>query len=635
MSSDTPAAEERQSRQPAQAERNTARELAIEERQARQRDRAERDAARERRFDKLMTDRRFVGAEELARDWLERFPNSGIRHLRLALVLKAQGKFREASNHFEAMIDQHPEIEDGYAEYSPVFRALHAGEPDRIRQYFESFLAHHPTSEEAIASFGAYLRDHTSDAERSRQVLTAGLEHHPDSTALRLELLKLAIHCEDIDAIVEIKSELSERGCDYEDAEALFITVTSGRRRLARDGTEPSVLDVDRPCTTLDDLIGPPNPQRPRILEAEGQDFAAEHGDTPVIALFAYRFPRPNLDVIYEIYKLLTERGYTALLFLRASEVDDFDFSEISFEADDVFYSCWPGFFASADFVDCVVTNDQCRIDARSLPDGCKLVFHCPHNTNVGPEHKSSFKAHYGTYLNHHPAPQLDSAGVRRFTPSRVCLMPNSYTKDEYLSRFVHAFPNYGPIIGYCPTSLMGRFEGAPEGAEFQAQVADYLGAVTQMIDALLAEIESIKFIYRPFWTHGQHWVLTNPLIDRYGSDDRFVVDTRSNSKYTVALSDVFITDVSGLANTYSTVKSRGHIAFDPELEPRTHEAINCETVDQVVAAARTLLTVAEAQRREPPELGPGLGGITYLVDNIDHVLEDRPHPDWHYFDLA
>ena len=176
----------------------------------------------------------------------------------------------------------------------------------------------------------------------------------------------------------------------------------------------------------------------------------------------------------------------------------------------------------------------------------------------------------------------------------------------------------------------------------YDSELSGYIGSISEMIEKILDRFPEHFFIYRPFCFHQEHWHITERLIERFGSDSRFLFDRFYNSKFCLAISDVMITDSSGLANTFTEIKKVRHISFDPYSEqvrptsgPENYRII-CDTPDDVINAINGQINTDENNSDYLSQYGDGLyNGITYLVDNIDYIIQEKKCPDWLYFNYS
>ena len=461
---------------------------------------------------------------------------------------------------------------------------LEPNNSNSITKFMESFIAAYPENWLPYWVYGNYCYNIICDINKAKQVYLRGLEKGENNEKILISLLKVALFEEDKKEIASLKAQLKSLDINYlAHMNSYFPTNYVG----------PPV--ADQGYKSLSELIPQRHSTKPKIIDAEFHFFSKERAvKHPCIALFAYATPRPNLDVMYHLYKLLKSRGRNVLLFLRKSDMDKFDFSEINFTSDDVFYSTWNEFFNAADFIKCIISNDMCKLSHKNLADDCKLVFHAPHGAKLSAANPQNFISHYSTYVNGTP-PNITSDLKNLSTPDRVCLIPNNYTKNEYLFDFVANFDSKIRAISYCPTIFTGINQQMHASGDYNAALEEYLGQIIGMIRGIINLLPEYYFIYRPFWGNSQHWVVTRRLQEEFGTNSRFLIDKLDNSKYALAISDIMITDYSGLAITFSEIKQVKHIRFQPfqttseRLEGDENYYVICKTYDEVMRSVSDL----------------------------------------------
>ena len=585
-------------------------------------------------------------AENLTQQLVLKFPDwKTDHHLMMGRICLMREAPVEALSWYRKAIDETPPVLDAYRHYALLHSSFQISEEDKD-DYGEAAarmaqcLALFPDSSEAHAIYGKWLYDALGDVQKAKSVLLAGLDLYL-SEELVLTLLRIAIFEGELDKVAKYK-QILQVGKYFPE----FLPLAYARQCKA-DIPQVNSLDMFFPKDTTSSPY--------RIVDAEQLiSKKKRNSERPCIALFAYATPRSNLDVVYCIYAALKKRGYDALLFLNQKDLELFDFASIDFEPGETLYSISPTRLYDCDFLSCIITNDMAPLYGTSLPASCSLVHHAPHNTNyLGLTYP---RAHYFTRLKHQQLPTEEEIRAQPRHMDAYCAIPNSYTKNEVLFDFFIKGDKSTKAICYCPTTSV-FFLGHFALRDFWKLFAEYSETVTAMVRQVLDAFPDYHFIYRPWLgnAESENWLVAKPIVDAFAKEERFVFDRKRDSKYALLLSDVLITDQSGLAVTYSEITQRPFIAFDPSACPPVTKyagsacpeqdnfyssAIRADTAADVVTAIRDVLD-AHGDRKPlrledyQAETLAKYTGIQYLVDNIDYILNNTRHPDWQYYSLT
>ena len=350
-------------------------------------------------------------AEQLANEFALKFPKSKKQLFLLAIAYRAQGQYLKASRTFSDYFKHYPASFSEFAPYVNILKKMGALYKDRLLQFYDSLISFNEAPSSAYLSYGEYLYSEEGEASKAIDIFRRGLEKYQTSEELLHWSYKLAIITGDEEFSTQLRVQMDDLGISYVDAHKLIEGKDTGDSEKNRDINCKELID----CIITEPKIDP------SIIDVEETlvDIDISDGDRP-IALFAYARPRPNLDVIYYMYKLLRDRGYAAYVFLHKGDIELFDFTEVPVKEDDIFYAVWPEYFNADSKFSCIISNDMCQISAKNLTNGCKLVFHAPHNTNSPADHQNSLAAHYATYINTKEPPVITKEHFK-LTPLQEC----------------------------------------------------------------------------------------------------------------------------------------------------------------------------------------------------------------------
>ena len=537
---------------------------------------------------------------------------------------KKQGKYRQAIQSFEKSMVAAPGLIASYVEYGGLLQTLYPKRRELIKSFNSNFIKLFPKHASPYLLKGRYEYDVLCDFKSAYKTLTDGCRISPSDASILQLLLKMSVFLKKNDDIdyytreMTILQELSKVDMAHFQCTPKFYTP---KRERSSFRTLSETLHVKTSFR-----IG-------NLIEAEEHDFESEVvSGEKIIAILAILVPRPNLDVMFEIYKRLKKQGRNVRLFIDLRELHPDTTVDVDTGSEPV-YGVWPGFFYSSNLFDCVITNDLSGLVAARMPAGCKLVFPLPHNTNIGPTHKKNLLAHYATYPFDKEDPNLDQLqALPGGSGDFICLMKNHYAKNEYLKAFVDSFPEReGGVIGFCPTTYRWLLQ---EKAENGLDLEEYDRRVVEMVGAVLERFPNFSFGYRPYWPNPEHWNITGRLVDEYGHNDRFFVDDEKNSKFILAVSDLMITDVSGACNSFSEIKGRYHHRFLPGIELTQPDMVS--RFAQTYSSVESLIDGLSCQIEREDENMIGIGsdnfsGISNFIDDIDYILDGETNERWKY----
>ncbi|MCR9072756.1 MAG: tetratricopeptide repeat protein [Alphaproteobacteria bacterium] len=556
----------------------------------------------------------------------------------MALALKDQGRSTESIKYYFLIKEIQPDLLPIFKSFVKLTNLLYRKQPIRCMAAYEEILVHHPHDVGTYRAYVSHCIDICQDLGAARRVLA------------QTEVLGIAdLRLSQFKGLLSNQSDL---------ATGLPPSHLETGHPLAEDRPEGMkwhwTVGFFKP---LSSILARQSAAEPNIVLAEATAFdEIIPVDRPVIALFAYALPRPNLDIIYFIKSLLDERGHHTLMFINLEHINKFDFSEICLRDEDIFYASTPNFFYSASFIDCIISNDGSQILATRLPRHTKLVFHAPHNTNDTVfSNAKNLGAHYTSFLNNNNAfeniqeakNEKNTRIILSKTPKEVCLIPNSYTKNEYLYSFVSSFQSIGAVC-FAPTTYIDVLNISKENRDLSEGIKEqYLNFCTEFTQRILSGFEDLFFIYRPFWGHDEHSEFSQRYVSNFFMNERFLVDDFPNSKYALAASNIFITDWSGLGNTFSDLKGVKHARFtvggiaDVKFDHRSKRQGTytvCDSVEDILDYVKSSGAQLEKLERSHAEIEESrrrfFSGATYFADNFEYILSDRRNPNWYYLDF-
>ena len=524
--------------------------------------------------------------------------------------------------------------------------------PARAELFYEQYLSRFPNDPSANLQLGKYWYHQQADGKRARQYFERSYELDPLNEDTLTSLIMLAFFQDKHKEVEQYSAELRAIRSPYQVPKSARGTCLVFPEKLKSPQKVRELLKFNSFQTSNRLMLGlsDETPKPNIVYPSSDQEFGQTKHEEQMIALFAYASPRPNLDVMHLFYQKLTDQGRNVRIFIKKDEVNDFDFSEINVE-DIVFYAVDPSFFYKQQATKLIISNDMCGILVNMLPDNTKLLFHAPHNTTTPISSPHNWRSHYCCRLEKHPWKQgvfeAWRARLNFKTSKRVCHIPNSYTKNEVLFDFCNNFKTPLRIISFCPTTI---YEWSFVWSDFMGNIRDaqgqYINSLVYLIELILDLFPKHSFVYRPFWGHPTHLLLTKPLAEKFAHEKRFLIDDYSNSKYLLAASEAMITDKSGMGLTFSDIKQIPIISYIHEKSEfrgalvAMKNAKICNSAEHVVTELKRIIgddppKKKQAAEKLPTEMQNLYGGISYLVRNLDYILNDKPHKDWHYYDMS